>query len=66
MSNIKTSDIRLHYWRDESLEVDFVLKRSFQLIPIEVKSGSKTMPLQHKDPFLSGPGHDRGRTGRRE
>ena len=22
--------------------------------------------IQHKDPFLSGPGHDRGRTGRRE
>ena len=44
--NTATSDIRLHYWRDGSLEVDFVLQRGFQLIPVEVKSGSKTMPLR--------------------
>ena len=49
--NTKTSDIHLHYWRDGSLEVDFVLQRGFQLIPIEVKSGSKTMPLRGMDEF---------------
>ena len=43
--NTAPADIRLHYWRDGSLEVDFVLQRGFQLIPIEVKSGSKTVSL---------------------
>ena len=49
--NTATADIRLHYWRDGSLEVDFVLQRGFQFIPIEVKSGSKTMPLPGMDAF---------------
>ena len=49
--NTATADIRLHYWRDGSLEVDFVLQRGFQLISIEVKSGSKTVPLRGMDAF---------------
>ncbi len=44
--NTAASDIRLHYWRDTPFEVDFVLQRGFQLIPIEVKSGAKTRTLQ--------------------
>ena len=44
--NTATSDISLHYWRDTPFEVDFVLQRGFQLIPIEVKSGAKTRNLQ--------------------
>ena len=44
--NTATSDIRLHYWRDTPFEVDFVLQRGFQLIPVEVKSGAKTRSLQ--------------------
>ena len=44
--NSATSDIRLHYWRDTPFEVDFVLQRGFQLIPVEVKSGAKTRSLQ--------------------
>ena len=49
--NTATSDIRLHYWRDGALEVDFVLQRGFEPIPIEVKSGSKTIPLRGMDAF---------------
>ena len=49
--NTARSDIRVHYWRDESLEVDFVLQRGFQSIPIEVKSAATTMPLRGMDAF---------------
>ena len=49
--NTATSDIQLHYWRAGSLEVDFVLQCGFKLIPIEVKSGAKTMRLQGMDEF---------------
>ena len=49
--NTATSDIHLHYWRDGALEVDFVLQCGFQLIPIEVKSGSKPRPLRGMDAF---------------
>ena len=34
-----TSDIRLYYWRQKSLEVDFVLQRGPRIVGIEVKSG---------------------------
>ena len=44
--NTVTSDIHLHYWRDTPFEVDFVLQRGFQLIPVEVKSGAKPRSLQ--------------------
>lgn len=37
--NTATPDIRLHYWRDRTLEVDFVLQRGPRVIAIEVKSG---------------------------
>ena len=44
--NTAASDIRLHYWRDTPFEVDFVLQRGIQLIPVEVKSGPKPRNLQ--------------------
>ena len=49
--NTATSAIRLHYWRSGSLEVDFVLQRGTQSIPIEVKSGPKMAPLRGMDAF---------------
>ena len=49
--NTATSDIRLHYWRGWSLEVDFVLQCGFQPIPIEVKSSLNTRPLRGMDAF---------------
>ena len=49
--NTATSDIRLHYWRDGSHEVDFVLKRGARIVAIEVKSGAKGMPLGGMDKF---------------
>lgn len=39
--NSATSDIKLHYWRENSYEVDFVLQRGPRLVAIEVKSGSQ-------------------------
>ena len=50
--NTATADLRLHYWRDGAREVDFVLQRGSQLIPVEVKSGAKPMPvLRSMDAF---------------
>ena len=45
LSNTATPDISVHYWRDKSLEVDFVLRRGPHLIPVEVKSGRKSARL---------------------
>ena len=39
--NSATSAIQVYYWREKSLEVDFVLKRGPALIAIEVKSGTR-------------------------
>ena len=49
--NTATSDIRLHYWRDGSHEVDFVLQRGARIVAIEVKSGAKRIPLGGMDEF---------------
>ena len=49
--NTATSDIRLHYWRDGSHEVDFVLQRGTRIVAIEVKSGAQRMPLGGMDEF---------------
>ena len=43
--------IRVHYWREESLEVDFVLQRGARIVAIEVKSGAKRMPLPGMETF---------------
>ena len=37
--NTASSDIRVHYWRQRSLEVDFVLQKGRRLLAFEVKSG---------------------------
>lgn len=37
--NTGTPEVRLHYWRDRSLEVDFVLEHGRKLVALEVKSG---------------------------
>ena len=39
--NTMPSDTHLHYWRESSHEVDFVLKRGPRLVAIEVKSGPR-------------------------
>ena len=49
--NTATSDIRLHYWRDGSHEVDFVQQRGARIVAIEVKSGSNKMALRGMDEF---------------
>ena len=49
--NTAASDMRLHYWREGSHEVDFVLQRGPRIVAIEVKSGEKRMPLEGMDEF---------------
>lgn len=44
--NNATSDIRVHYWRQNSLEVDFVLQRGPRVGGIEVKSGDDARSLR--------------------
>ncbi len=49
--NTATPDVRLHYWREGSHEVDFVLQRGPRIVAIEVKSGAQRMSLGGMDEF---------------
>lgn len=49
--NTATPDIRLHYWRDGALEVDFVLRRGPRVIAVEVKSGPGRSRLRGLEAF---------------
>lgn len=51
LSNTTTPECRLHYWRDGTHEVDFVLERGQRLVAIEVKSGSVPHKLPGMDAF---------------
>ena len=51
LSNTALPDISIHYWREGFLEVDFVLKRGTNLIPVEVKSGGKSTRLRGVEAF---------------
>ena len=44
--NTATSDIRVYYWRQDSLEVDFVLQRGGRIGSLEVKSGDDSGHLR--------------------
>ena len=49
--NTATADIGLYYWRESSLEVDYVLKRGPRTIAIEVKSGTNSGRLRGMEKF---------------
>lgn len=49
--NTCDEDTKLHYWRDGSNEVDFVLSRGSKLCAIEVKSAARTRPVRGLDVF---------------
>ena len=49
--NTAESDMRLHFWRDGSHEVDFVLKRGSRVVGIEVKSGEGRTPARGRRPL---------------
>lgn len=49
--NTMTSDMRLHYWREQPHEVDYILQRGSRIIAIEVKSGRKKASLQGLETF---------------
>jgi predicted AAA+ superfamily ATPase len=56
LANTATSDCRIHYWRDGTNEVDFVLERGQRLVAIEVKSGNVPSRLKGMDAFAKGFG----------
>ena len=39
--NTGTPECRLHYWRENGCEVDFILTRGRRLVAFEVKSGAR-------------------------
>ncbi len=43
--NSGTPELRLHYWREQSREVDFVLERGRQLVAFEIKNRSRRRAL---------------------
>ncbi len=47
LNQVVGSNLELFYWREQNQEVDFIVKRGAEILPIEVKSGL------HKD-SLSG------------
>ena len=49
--NTATPDIRVHYWREGALEVDFVLRRGPWVVAVEVKSGPKRGRLRGMEAF---------------
>ena len=49
--NTATPDIRLHYWREGALEVDFVLRRGPRVVAVEVKSGLRRSRLRGLEAF---------------
>lgn len=51
LHNTAASDCRLHYWRDGTNEVDFVLERGQRLVAIEVKSATVPAQLRGLDAF---------------
>ena len=53
--NTAETDMRLHYWREGSHEVDFVLKRGRRVVAVEVKSGEERMARRGRRLF---PGMD--------
>ena len=53
LNTCKEDDIDVFYWREGNFEVDFVLRKDGILIPIEVKSSSKSLTLNGMDKFSS-------------
>lgn len=56
LHNTASPDCRLHYWRDGTHEVDFVLERGERLVAIEVKSGTVPGKVPGIDAFARGFG----------
>ena len=50
--NTADPGLQVHYWREGSHEVDFVLKRGPRLVAVEVKSGAKSGNLRGMEEFI--------------
>lgn len=51
--NTGTPEVRLHYWRERSLEVDFILEHGRKLVAIEVKSGPRRGNTSGMEEFVT-------------
>lgn len=51
LNEIKGKQIQLFYWRENNLEVDFVLKKGSYITAIEVKSSNKKININAMDAF---------------
>ena len=49
--NTATPEIQVHYWREGTLEVDFVLRRGPRVVAVEVKSGFGRSRLRGLEAF---------------
>ena len=49
--NSASSDIHVHYWRQQPFEVDFILQRADRVVAFEVKSGQNTGELRGLEEF---------------
>ncbi|WIM05042.1 MAG: ATP-binding protein [Candidatus Nitricoxidivorans perseverans] len=56
LHNSASPDCRLHYWRDGTNEVDFVLERGAKLVALEVKSGAVPNKVRGMEAFRKGFG----------
>lgn len=56
LCNTASSDCHIHYWRDGTNEVDFVLERGARLVAIEVKSGMVPGRIRGMEAFRKGFG----------
>lgn len=59
LHNTGTPDCQIHYWRDGTDEVDFVLERGRRLVAIEVKSGPAPGAVKGLDVFADNFGECR-------
>ena len=50
--NTSATNIRTYYWREQTLEVDFVLRQGPVTVAIEVKSGQPARRLLGLDAFI--------------
>jgi len=49
--NTASSDVSVHYWREQALEVDFVLQRGDRVVTVEVKSQQGAGALRGLEEF---------------
>jgi len=52
LNGTQGTQIEVFYWREDNMEVDFVLRHGKTLVAIEVKSGSEGLDQKGADQFV--------------